>query len=158
MIYDRHTPSVIALAGTALLMLQEEIGPELITLLYNPRIPEAHLATLLDWSELLDGDNPLPAFALEFLPELLHALNIALLSSCAFAAAPPRPGVIVPPGRVDLDVSDLGGALVVDRARTCALVIIAAIHGDQGIAIVRASNAEFTRLMNGISAAVAKAR
>ena len=158
MIDDRNTPGLTALAGAALRILREDCAPAFATRLHSPHVPQALLARLADWSDLLLGEDSCRAFDPEHLPDLLHAMNIALLSSCSFAAVPPRPGAVVPPGRVDLDISDLGGAGLIHRARICTCVVIVTIHGESGGAIVRAAQAELHRLMDGISAFVARAR
>ena len=134
-----------------------ECAAELPMLVYNERLPDPHFQTLRDWSEQLLSTEPWAAFDLEDLPALFHALNIAMLSCYTYApqedrANPPRPG------RVHLRFTDTGGALLVERARSAAGVISVAIHGENGVAVLQAADAELHALIDAISAAIARVR
>lgn len=101
--------------------------------------------------------EPCAAFDLEGLPEVFHALNIALLSCYAYGvqedrARPPRPG------RVHLRFTDIGGAILVERARSAAAIIAVSVHGAEGGSIVSTANDELHMLTDAISAAIARAQ
>jgi hypothetical protein len=134
-----------------------ECAPELPMLVYNERLPDPQFQVIRDWSDRLVSNEPWAAFDLEGLPSVLHALNIALHSCYAYAAQddhrnPPRPG------RVHLRFTDTGGALLVERVRAAASVIVVVVHGADGEAIVHAAEADLHTLLDAISAAIARAQ
>lgn len=144
-----------ALAKPAFQTLCDRCVPELWNLAYNPRMPDRKLTTLLEWADDLGAADPSYAFCLEVLEEVFPALNTALLASYAFAGAPARDPSLR--GRkVDLELTDLGGALLVERTRTCASLLAAAIHGPVGEALVRRANDELRDAMETISEAIAR--
>ena len=138
-------------------VLVGECAPELPMLAYNERLPDPQFQTIQDWTERLLSAEPWAGFDLEDLPEIFHALNIAMLSCFAFApdkdrARPPRPG------RVHLRFTDTGGAVLVERARAAAGIIVVAVHGAEGERIIRSADAELHTLVDAISAAIARAQ
>jgi hypothetical protein len=133
-----------------------ECAQELPMLVYNERLPDPQFQRIRDWSERLQSAEPWTGFDLEDLPELFHALNIAMLSCYAFApqedrANPPRPG------RVHLHFTDTGGAKLVERARAAAGIIAVCVHGAEAESILCSADDELRMLVDAISAAIARA-
>ena len=142
-------------ASRLLATLVERCAPEITLLVYSPRIPDEPFIRLLAWSERLQSGDPWSAFHVDDLPALFGALNVALLSSWGYAPAPNQ-GRGVPPGRLDLELTDLGGAHLLERTRAIALVVAVAIHGDAGIALALQADDHFYRQLDAISAAIAR--
>lgn len=137
--------------------LIQRYGPALSLLVHNERLPDLQFYTLLDWADQLQSRQPLDAFAIDQIPKVLNALNVAFLSCCAFSRAPDddRPP---PPGMVDLELRDTGGADFVHLTRGAACIVAVALHGAQGEALVGAANARLNAQLADISATIARAR
>lgn len=155
-----HQPSNVELIANGLFDRAKEIllecAPELHMLGFNERLPASLFQTIGVWSEQLLSAEPWAAFDIEGLPDLFHALNIAMLSCYAYKpeedqANPPRPG------RVHLRFVDTGGGLLVERTRAAAGAISVVIHGAEGEEIVYAAQLELEALLDAISASIARA-
>lgn len=145
-------PMLPALLG----QLASDYAPRLGSLLYNERIPDRHLNVLLDWSGIIQSDSPAGGFEKDALIEVLHSLNIALLSSYAFAPYIDETDS-APDGKVHLDLFDLGDAVIVERTRATVSIVAAGLHGEDGVAFVRSADDELRSYLDAISKAVADA-
>jgi hypothetical protein len=135
--------------------LIERYAPELPMLVNNAGLPDAQFYTLLDWAEQLQSQQPLDAFAIDRIPKVLNALNVAFLSCCAISRASDdnRPP---PLEMVDLEIRDAGGADLVHLTRGAACIVTVALHGAQGEALVLAANARLNETLEDISARIAR--
>lgn len=139
----------------ALALLRERLAPGFPRLIWNPCLPDRSLAVLLAWADALAAEDPAEALALEALARVLPALNTAFLSSFTFAGLPARDPRLH--GRtVDLELTDRGDGHLVDRARSCASLLAAGLHGQAGVALVKRSDRALRADMDAIARAVAR--
>jgi len=148
---------VAVIADRALRTLRDRCVPEFGNLADNPRLPDRPLNTLLEWADDLGAADPSAAFDLEVLEAFLPALNTALLASYSFSGTPAH-DPLLRGRRVDLELTDLVGALLVERTRTCASPLAVAFQGAAGEALVRRANDELRNAMETISQAIARQR
>jgi hypothetical protein len=121
----------------------------------NPRIPDHHLNTLIEWADDLGAGDPLPGLDLYVLQAVLPALNAAFLASYSYSAG--RAPVAGAGGRrVDLVLTDCGGALLVERSRAAACLLAVALHGEKGAALVAQADQSLHKAMDSISEAIAR--
>jgi hypothetical protein len=121
----------------------------------NPSIPDRALDTLIEWADDLGAANPEPGLDLDVLEEVLPALNVALLASYAYSTARPG-GRRFQHHKVDLVLSDRGGALLVERSRAIARFLAVALHGQRGARLVARADAGLRKSMDSISQAIAR--
>lgn len=132
-------------------------APALVNpLLCNERIPVRHQDLLVEWIAILASGSPAAAFQKDVLIEVLHSLNIALLSSYTYAPYIDEANE-APEGRVHLDLFDAGDAELVEDARTAVAIVIASLHGEEGVAAVDSAENELRKLLDAISRAAASA-
>jgi hypothetical protein len=144
-----------ALAERALETLCSVYAPQMHLLEQNPSIPDRHLDTLIEWADDLGAANPEPGLDLDVLEQVLPALNAALLASYSYSAARAG-GRRFQHHKVDLVLSDRGGALLVERSRAIARFLAVALHGQRGARLVARADADLHRTMDSISQAVAR--
>jgi hypothetical protein len=58
--------------------------------------------------------------------------------------------------KVDLELTDRGGGLLVECTRTCASLLAVGLHGDRGIALVAQADQELRDAMDAISQTIAR--
>ena len=138
--------------------LRSQCAPELPLLSQrHPQLPDAQLGIILGWSGELRSDDPWSAFALPDLPEVLRSLNLALLSSWMYSAAPVQ-GRHVPRDRVDLELTDVGGAFLLSQTRTAAFMVAMELHGAVGADMARQAEEALNGQLDEISAFIARQR
>lgn len=138
-------------------ILLEECAPELSALVFNDRLPDGPLYTILEWSDRMQSAEPWTAFEIDDLPVLFRSLNVALVCSYTYARAEEK-GNPPPPGKVHLRFTDTGGALLVERTRAAARHVAVCLNGAEAAAIVSAADAELRGMFDAISETIARAR
>jgi hypothetical protein len=121
----------------------------------NLRIPDRHFNTLIEWADDLGAGDPLPGLDLDVLQTVLPALNAAFLASYSYSAGR-TPGAGARGRRVDLVLTDRGGALLVERSRAAACLLAVALHGEKGAVLVAEADQELRAAMDSISEAIAR--
>jgi hypothetical protein len=99
-------------------------------------MPDGPLSVLLDWSEAVKSSDDTAAFGIERLRDVLPALVRAFVFSHTYARSE-RDG-----GNDAVDIFDAGCGSVVSRVLAFTRLIAAAMHGEEGRALVAASRAE----------------
>lgn len=126
----------------ALYFALRDMAPELAGLIYCRSMPEARLATLLDWSELVGTKDGSDAFAIDRLRDVLPALVTAFVASHTYR---PADGDIV-------ELYDAGCGSVVGRVLPMTALIAIALHGEDGRALAEAAQADLAGTLGRIHA------
>ena len=119
-----------------------DIAPQLAGLIYCRSMPDARLATLLDWSELVGTKDGSDAFALDLLRDVLPALVTAFVASHTYRPA-------------DGDIVELyyaGCGAVVGRVLPMTALIAVSLHGTEGRALAEAAQAQLAEILGRIHA------
>ena len=149
---DRQTAAV---AGETLRILRERCVPEFGILDANPRLSDRHFTALIEWADDLGAADPSTAFDLEVLEAVLPALNAALVASYSFAGTPAEDPSLR--GReVDLVLTDLGGAALVEMTLVCARLLAVTFQGAAGLELIESADSALRETMRAISGAIAQ--
>ena len=126
-----------------------DIAPRLSSLLYVPAMPDRTLQVLLDWSEIVTGEDTGSAFTLERLRIVLPALVTAFIASHTYARSDQSEN-----DGPCIDLHDHGCGSLVGTVISHLGTIAVALHADDGRRLAGAARSDLAEHLGRIAALV----